>query len=264
MKNSLLTITVILILSFFISGTGRIMAQTSGTLTFTVNPVSHNSSYGLDHLVAIWVQNVGNTKYKMSGNSDANAHLAIWKAASGGSVVDATSGASLTSYAPINISWNATNVSSVVVPDGVYRVLVEFAWGSSTVIGSGKDTMSVTFNKSTSPVHLTPANRTNFTGIVLDWAPLGVSVKENPWYAGIKIGPNPSSGLVNINCGDEMQGCILNVYNSAGSVVYQETVSGSGTANTIDLSRNVNGIYYMTIQKDSQSKGIKHKLLISK
>jgi len=223
MKKNITLFTGILF-AFVISFSMNGKAQTSGTLTFNVNPVSHNSTYGTAHLVAIWVQNVSNTfiktKYKMSNNSNANAHLAIWKAASAGSIVDATSGASLSSYAPISVTWNATNVSSAVVPDGIYRVLVEFAWGPSTQIGNGKDTMSVTFNKATNAVHLTPADQTNFTGIVLDWAPLGVSVQENAEINSISVSPNPSSGLVDINFKNEINGCMISVYALSGNLVY--------------------------------------------
>jgi hypothetical protein len=50
-------------------------------------------------------------------------------------------------------------------------VIIENAWGSSLTLGNGRDTMALVFTKGPNAVHLTPANRTNFTTITLDWVP---------------------------------------------------------------------------------------------
>jgi hypothetical protein len=270
MKRKITLLFSIASMMLFVVST-NVKAQTSGTLTFKVNPVSHNANYGLEHVVAIWVQTGSTstfvkTKYSWGRSSDINQHLAIWKAKSGGNVVDATTGAtSIYSYSPITVTWNGTNVSSGVVTDGVYRILVEFAWGSSTTIGNGKDTMSVTFNKSTSAVHLTPADKTNFTGIDLDWVPSGASVKENEEKSKIDVYPSLTRGLVNVNFKEEVQGCIIKVYNQSGALVYVENSQQSFNGiKTLDLSKNANGVYFVKIQKDTQSNVLKYKIVLDK
>lgn len=155
--------------------TSSVSAQTPGTLTFTVTPTSHSASYGLDHYLVIWIENSSNvfvkTKLKRADShaTGSHNHLPLWKASSALNVVDATTGASLTSYGtPSAITWNATNVAGTVVADGTYNVRVEFTWGTTTNTAN----TTVSFNKGTSAVHLTPADVAGlFTGMVLDWVP---------------------------------------------------------------------------------------------
>ena len=149
------------------------ISQTPGTLTFTVTPTSHSGSYGLDHFVAIWIENSSNvfvkTKLKRADTHGTTSHLLVWKASSASNVVDAVTGASLTSYTtPSTISWNATNVAGTVVPDGVYNVRVEFTWQHGTTSTSNT---TISFTKGAASVHLTPANQTEYTNMVLDWIP---------------------------------------------------------------------------------------------
>jgi PKD repeat protein len=109
------------------------------------------------------------TKLKRADSHGTNTHLPVWKASSTSNVVDATTGASLTSYTtPLTVTWNATNVSGAVVPDGTYNVRVEFTWQHGTTATSNT---TFSFTKGPSAVHLTPANQTEYTGIVLDWVP---------------------------------------------------------------------------------------------
>jgi len=107
-------------------------------MTFVVNPVSHSGSYGSSHVVAIWIENSSGTFVKTllrraNTSHTINNHLPVWKANSNLNVVDATTGATLKSYNPITVTWNATNVSAAVVADGNYSVWVECSWdeGSS-------------------------------------------------------------------------------------------------------------------------------------
>jgi hypothetical protein len=114
-------------------------------------------------------------------------------------------------------------------------------------------------------VHLTPANKTNFTGIVLDWAPMGVSVKENAENSGISVYPNLTTGMVNIDFKDEVPGCLINVYDQSGALVYNEAVKQGITGiKTLDLSKYSNGIYFINIQKDTQSELLKYKVVLNK
>jgi hypothetical protein len=246
--------------------TGKGYAQTAGTLTFTVNLTSHSAGYGLKHVSAIWVENASmafvKTRYVKASGHTLSSHLPVWKANSGANVVDATTGATLTSYSPITATWNATNVSATLVPDGAYRVLVEFTWDDGS---ANHDTTSVSFTKGPASVHLTPVDKANFTGMVLDWAPDGASVQENALIKSILVYPNPTTGLVNIDFTKEISGCRIDVVNQSGALVFQEVMSPNFRGlKTIDLGGNANGIYFVNIQKDTQSKILKYKVILAK
>ena len=109
-------------------------AQTNGSLTFTFSTTSHSGKYGSSHAFAVWIENNSAafviTNLRQSKNSHViNSHLATWKAKSNLNVVDATIGATLTSYsAPITISWNGKDVSQTIVPDGDYTIWIEESW----------------------------------------------------------------------------------------------------------------------------------------
>jgi hypothetical protein len=151
-------------------------SQTAGTLSFNVNPVTKNGSWGADHFIAIWLENSTTafvkTKLKLADSHGTNSHLLVWKAKSASNVVDATTGASLTSYAPINIIWNGTDIIGSIpynlVPDGTYTVWVEFTWNHNA---SGTATTSLSFTKGPAIVSQTQTANTNFSGVSLTWTP---------------------------------------------------------------------------------------------
>ncbi len=172
--------------------TNVLHAQTPGTLTFNVSLTSHNAGYGLQHVSAVWIENSAftfvKTKYRYASGHTLSSHLPVWKTNSASNVIDATTGSTLNSYTPISISWNGTNVSAAVVADGLYRVYVEITWDDGT---ANHDTTSVTFTKGTAAVHLTPANKTNFTTMQLDWVPTFVGIADNQETEKFSINPNP-------------------------------------------------------------------------
>jgi hypothetical protein len=53
-------------------------------------------------------------------------YLYQWKANSSSNVTDATTGATLANHQTHTVTWNCKNVSQVVVPDGDYKVWIEF------------------------------------------------------------------------------------------------------------------------------------------
>lgn len=161
-----------ILLSIFLIYSISIFAQTSGTLTFTVNPTYHNSSYGTDHYVAIWIENSANafvkTKLKRADSHGTSQHLPVWKASSNSNVVDATTGASYTNYnTPCTITWDATDVASSLVADGTYNIWVEFTWAH----GGSTASTSYSFTKGPAVDYQTPANQTEFGSVVVNWIP---------------------------------------------------------------------------------------------
>ena len=243
-------------------------SQTAGTLTFNVNPVSRTGYNGLDHYVAIWLENSTTTfvktKLKRADSHGSNSHLLVWKGKSASNVVDATTGASLTSYSPLSITWNGTDVSGAIVPDGTYKVWVEFTWNHGAT-GTGTTTTSLQFTKGPAADSQTLAATGFFTGVSLTWTPaggVGVQTVEN--NTGINVYPNPSNGLVNIDMKQALNGSII-VENTIGAVVYEEKVNTSNAeVKTIDLSKFANGTYFVNVQSKNNTESQKFKIILNK
>ncbi|MDD2797763.1 MAG: DUF2271 domain-containing protein [Bacteroidales bacterium] len=99
----------------------------SQVLTFKVQTAKYSTN---TRILAIWITNSNNTFVKTiyaSSNHKYSADLVKWVASSAKNITDATTGASSAHPAiPATYSWNCTNVSKAVVPDGNYFVNVEF------------------------------------------------------------------------------------------------------------------------------------------
>ena len=185
MKNKLFKLVTCLILAVGLLASNVAKSQTAGTMSFTVNPVSHSGNYGIFHYTVIWVQgptgSFVKTLYRsqLTPGKDVWEHCKVWVATNNtytyGNVIDATTSATLLNYtSPLTNTWNGTDTTLAafkLLPDGIYRVFIENAWDASMVYGVGKDTASFTFTKGPSPVTLTPASVTNFNGISLSWTP---------------------------------------------------------------------------------------------
>lgn len=199
----------------------RLYAQTSGTLTFTVSLASHSAGYGTKHVTAVWLEDVSGafvkTKYRMASGHTLNSHLPVWKANSGSNVIDATTGSTLSAYTPITISWNGTNVSAALVPDGVYRVYTEVTWDDGS---SNHDTTSVVFTKGAAGVHLTPDDKTNFKSMTLDWLPSNVGTEDIKTDELFSVYPNPvtNQSIIKYSIND-LSDVTISLYDINGKLV---------------------------------------------
>ena len=189
MKKTLFRLFIYLVMAGAIFGPKNAMSQTAGTMSFTVNQAAHTGQYGPNgafHFVVIWLQNAnGNfvkTLYRSNTGTgkDVWEHCQVWFASNGtlpyGNVVDAATAATLSTYpSPVTATWAGSDTTNPapfkLVPDGDYRIFVEYAWDATYVMGAGRDTMSVAWTKGPSPVSLTPPNVTNFNGMSLTWTP---------------------------------------------------------------------------------------------
>jgi hypothetical protein len=241
-------------------------AQTAGTFTFKINPVAHSGSYGAKHVVAIWIENAAGTfvKTKLRQSSGGTVdHLATWTSKSASSVVDATSGPTLTAYSPLTVTWDGTNISKLVVADGDYKVWIEMAWDNSKT--TDKTVTSFTFTKGTAAEHLTPANTNLFTDISLDWVPTTTGVSTVSQSKNIKVFPNPSNGIVNIDFKALESDARIQIANSVGDVVYEAKVAkGTSGVKTIDLSKNANGVYLVYIFQANETGIFCYKIILNK
>jgi hypothetical protein len=223
-------------------------SQTTGTFSFTVTTTS-TGGFSPEHLIAIWIENNGATfiktkmKYGSSGNND---HLGTWVSKSGLNVVDAITGATLTSHGTLSFLWNGTNVAGTLVPDGTYNVWLEMAWASS--LTTGKTVNNYAFTKG--PVLFTsnPPNTANFLSLGLTWTPSSTPVEPVLENGDIKVYPNPTSGILNIEFKKAADVRLISVINEAGNKVFEEKTENSPVGlKTFDFSNLAPGPYFMVL-----------------
>jgi hypothetical protein len=149
------------------------VSGTACSLAVTVTTVSNGGNYSPKNIGAIWIENSSRTFVKSLDVWAATRikHLTLWNSATAAAglpsnKVDAITGATLSTNQTHNVSWNCTNTTGAIVPDGDYYVLFEMDDDNST----GPNT-SVAFTKGPTATHLTPANARNFTGISLTFTP---------------------------------------------------------------------------------------------
>lgn len=241
-------------------------AQTAGTFTFKINPVSHSGSYGTKHLIAVWIENSSGTfiKTKLKQASTNNYdHLATWTSKSNKNLVDATSGATLSSYVPITVTWDGTNVSGTVVADGSYKIWVEMAWDRD--LSTGKTVTSYDFTKGATVFNSTPANTDLFTDVSLSWIPTVTVTEPTNMADGIRVFPNPTKQLVNVDFRTATDGCTIQVINPAGKILAQRKISSGTTGlQVFDLEKYPNGLYFITVLNNGKSPNLQFKILLNK
>ena len=227
-----------------------VYSQTAGTLTFSSGTTAPSSTYGLKHVLAIWLENTANpsvfikTRAKYGNQDD---HLTSWEAQTNNNLVDAVTGATLASYGTITGTWNGTNVSETVVPDGTYNLYIEMGWGSNKTTDHA--VQFFTFSKGATAQHLTPAGTTNFTNLVIDWNPIATLIGSVENFDNVNIYPNPTTGMVNINFNNELEGASMKVINSAGkTVVSKSNLKIPAGTKLIDMSNYQNGLYIISFE----------------
>ncbi|MFM2290963.1 MAG: hypothetical protein RIS29_776 [Bacteroidota bacterium] len=143
---------------------------TAGTMTASVSTSTYSGQYAPRHVMAVWVVNSSGTFIKslnVYGNN-YTSYLTNWKSASSSNKTDATTGATLTSHASVSCSWNGKNVSGTVVPDGTYKLCVEFTEANS----SGKYAVYSFTKGSTASTGGTAVTSSSYISLgSLSWAP---------------------------------------------------------------------------------------------
>jgi hypothetical protein len=143
--------------------------RTNGTVNFQVLTVTYHGQEAPKNIGAIWITTESGTFVKTLqrwGNSYLQ-YLTKWHSFTPtGNTTGAITSATLNSHVLHNLNWDCKNTSNVEVPDGNYKVWVEFIESQST----GPFT-SVTFTKGPNAQHLTPANLANFQNMILDFTP---------------------------------------------------------------------------------------------
>jgi hypothetical protein len=260
--------SIFLSISLYVGAT--LSAQTTGTLTLAFSQTPHTSYQGTKNVMAVWIESSTGTFVKTrarnagGGTSD---HLAVWAVKSGGSagncmsancnVLGATTGATLSNFGTRNFSWDGTDASGNVVPDGTYKIIVESTWNHGS---AATTTRSYTFVKGAAADVQTPTADANFTGISLAWNPSGASIDEKTPEMVVSIQPNPrANGVFTVEFNYATR---ISTMNLAGEVVYTEDVKMNENSKIVNLSNIPNGVYFICVENGTSIS--KHKIVINK
>jgi len=237
MKKNYVTILFVLLIGFGLN------AQTSGELTVSTTTSSTGGNYAPRNVVAIWIEDEAGyfVKTLLAYAQARITHLNTWQATTteAGSpfnVVDAITGATRTSHATRNCSWDGTDIDGNLVDDGNYKVWMELTDKNATGNFS-----SFNFAKGTEPESLTPSNVPSFATITIDWVPLGTDITDNNIQEDFTIFPNPTSGKFEIS-GEALKE--IEIRSIFGDLI------SKGSSSQINISDQPNGIYLILITTD--------------
>lgn len=151
-------------------GSGNATSSGACTLHFDFTTVTYHGKYSPKNIGAVWVAD-GTGKFVKSLNvwaSKRASNLLKWNAASGGNKVDAITAATATAHSPHSADWDCTNLSSQIVPDGPYKLMLEFTEeDSAKFIWPPGPSTAVAFVKGTGPVSVAPPNQANYVAMKL-------------------------------------------------------------------------------------------------
>lgn len=142
--------------------------STTGLIVSAVTSTT-GGGYAPRNVLAIWIEtNAGVFVKTLTVKAASRKYdLTKWESSSNGNIVDASTGATESSFGTVYGSWNGTDVSGKVVVDGTYKVCMELTDRSNTGNFS-----SFTFTKGTTAATQTPANAPSFSSISIKWLPL--------------------------------------------------------------------------------------------
>jgi hypothetical protein len=225
-----------------------VIYSTSGTLSVTVTTSTANGNYAPDNIMAIWIQDSSNkfVKTMLVYAAARKAHLINWVTSTPvGNSTDAITGATQSSHGTRTATWNGTNVSRVLVPDGNYTVKIEM-----TEDNTGQKVGTYNFVKGPNAVTLTPADQTCLSNISIKWTPVNTGIEGLELSKLYNIYPNPAVSTIFVSGSDVKA---LELY----------TLSGQFLLRSNEQKLNVNvfpkGIYMVKIETD---KGIFTKRII--
>lgn len=241
MKTKSIKIQIVLafIIGMFFSFNAN--AQTAGTLSFNVTTTFTGGSWGNASNFVVWMENSSGTfiktRIEYGGETD---HLMQWSAKSPSmDVTDAITGATKTTspFVYPAVIWTGNDLTGAtpynLLPDGTYTVAMELAWGSSKVLGTGRQIYSASFVKGPSPQTVTPTNQTNFTGMTLQWTPNAAitvttsALAANAYCSGSTLNVSFTKGAGTIYSNNVWTAQLSNASGSFASPVAIGTLNGT-------------------------------------
>lgn len=237
---------LLMVLLFCYFGT-IIQAQTSGTLSVSVATSSTGRNFAPRNILAIWIEDSSGkfVKTLLAYANTRKTHLNTWEAStttagSAFNTVDAITGATQSSHATRTCSWNGTNYSGKLVPDGDYKIRMELTDKNAT-----GNVASFTFTKGPNTQKLSPANVPSFSSISIIWTTsvtgLLPEITQSNTFV---VYPNPGTGLFTILGGNVTS---LKVTDLSGKEICKSQTP------IVDLSNQPKGIYLVTIKTDHET-----------
>jgi len=246
------TLLIFAVLALYISASAQ-------SLTFNVTTVTDGGPFSPKHVLAVWVEdNAGVFVKSNKVMADARKqYLYTWNNKSSGDVTDAITGATLTSHQTHTITWNCQNLSSQVVPDGDYKIWIEF-----TDQHAQGPIHSVSFTVSSNTFNVDPADETYFKDMSLDYTPVVTGIENIIGNQSLSVFPNPNNGEFFINFETEENGLVeLNLINISGRVIINKHLEKSELTNyRLQVSPRLSGTYIL--QLITNNKEIKQKIVI--
>ncbi|MBN2830644.1 MAG: DUF2271 domain-containing protein [Candidatus Cloacimonetes bacterium] len=149
--------------------------RTPGDFTITVRTSSNGGAYAPRHCFAMWITTDQNVFVKTVERKALSymQHLVKWMQMTGGNSIGAVTGASLNTHINHSVTWNGQNYSGVDMPNGTYRVYIEFTENNSANggIADGPWTM-LEFEKGNSGYSNTYPNATYFSNMSVSYTPI--------------------------------------------------------------------------------------------
>ncbi len=165
-KNILISV-VLFPLICFSQNQGNQIQTSGGEVTFTFRTVSTGGTYSPKHVLAVWVEDAaGFVKTRLLRANSKKQYLYTWKASSNYNVVDAVTGATMTSHQTHTATWNCTDLEGNIIPDGDYDIWAEFT--DKHAQGPLK---TITFTKSPEPQTITLSDETYFKDMSVVFTP---------------------------------------------------------------------------------------------
>ncbi len=227
----------------------NINAQTNGTLTFTATTINQFGERQPKNIMAIWITNASGTFVKtlkkMAGQREQ--YLYQWKANSASNTTDAITGATLLTHQTHTVNWNCKNISQTVVPDGDYKVWIEFTDGNYQGVYT-----SFTWTKSASSQNLTPSSSI-LSNVSLVWTPTPSTVLDNESSNTLSVFPNPFYNQLNFVISNTTNPIAIQIYDITGrkiafldnNTIGTNIITWNGTS--ADGQRLNSGVYFYQI-----------------
>lgn len=244
-----------------------LMAKTQSTdcnLTFNFTTVTTNAGFAPNNVLAVWVEDNSNTfirTLKLNANKRIQ-YLYTWNDESAGNKVDAVTGATKTSHSAETVTWDGKNTSKAVVPDGIYRLFVEF-----TEEHSQGPLLIIPFTKNSSNSDSAYNNQTNFVNITLNYTVTNsTGIKEQlSNLTDFSVFPNPVSTTSQIAINMDKDAIVhLSLYSlkgeiikDAGSVKLSEGTNTFPFIQYFDENILTSGAYLLRLEYNNQIKILK-------
>jgi len=164
--------------------------RTDGTVDFQVRTVGYNGAYAPAHCLAIWVcdENDNFVRTLVRRAWFYMQHLIKWNEMTNGDYTNALiTGASPNVHTIWTFNWDCLDRFGEMIPDGNYRIYVEFTEDNSALIPENGPWTMVEFTKGGQSQVVTPAGDQFFQDLNLEYSPIG------PSYPNVVI-TSPSQG----------------------------------------------------------------------